>query len=122
MRVLNVPTCLLLLLTCVSSFTTHRYNPRFGVASTQKISLREITSLFSTDDTVEESESSEKSVSEPPAPVEPEGTSYPIDLPSPLLLSVSMVLAIAGTGKDRSFASLSAKFSQFLRLISICLF
>jgi hypothetical protein len=90
---------------------TNRYNPRFGVASTQKISLRESTSLFSSDD--KESESSEKSVSKPPAPVEPEGTSYPIDLPSPLLLSVSMVLAIAGTGKDRYFATLSAKFHNF---------
>lgn len=30
---------------------------------------------------------------------EEEGTSYPIDLPSPLLLGASMVLAISGTGE-----------------------
>lgn len=31
---------------------------------------------------------------------EEEGTSYPIDLPSPLLLGASMVLAISGTGEE----------------------
>ena len=30
--------------------------------------------------------------------MEPEGTSFPIDLPSPILLSISMILAIIGTG------------------------
>lgn len=103
MRVLKVPAILLLFLTCVSSFTTPRYNSRVGSVSTIKISLRERTSLFSADNQVEESESVEKSPIEPPAPVavEPEESPYPINLPSPILLSVSMVLAIAGTGKHK---------------------
>jgi hypothetical protein len=33
--------------------------------------------------------------------VEEETTSYPIDLPSPILLASSMVLAISSTGKKR---------------------
>ena len=32
--------------------------------------------------------------------MDPEGTSFPIDVPSPILLSVSMILAIIGTGKS----------------------
>jgi hypothetical protein len=32
--------------------------------------------------------------------VEEDGASYPIDLPSPLLLATSMVLAISSTGKE----------------------
>lgn len=41
----------------------------------------------------------------PPVAQEPEGTSYPLDIPSPILLSFSMILAIVGTGKKprRSF-------------------
>jgi len=34
----------------------------------------------------------------PPAPKEPEGTQYPIDLPSPLLLGSAMLSAIVSTG------------------------
>mmetsp|Transcript_42254 Transcript_42254/g.61934 ORF Transcript_42254/g.61934 Transcript_42254/m.61934 type:complete len:184 (+) Transcript_42254:81-632(+) len=33
-----------------------------------------------------------------PAPSEPEGTSYPVNLPSPILLASSMILAIASIG------------------------
>lgn len=32
-------------------------------------------------------------------PSEPEGTQYPINAPSPILLALSMVLAIVGTGE-----------------------
>ena len=35
------------------------------------------------------------------ATVEEETTSYPIDLPSPILLASSMVLAISSTGKKK---------------------
>lgn len=37
----------------------------------------------------------------PPTTKEPEKSSYPIDLPSPLLLASSMILAIVGVGKIR---------------------
>jgi hypothetical protein len=33
------------------------------------------------------------------APKEPEGTQYPVDVPSPILLGSSMILAIGVTGK-----------------------
>ena len=46
----------------------------------------------------------------PPAPVETSETSYPIDVPSPILLASSMVLAIIGVGKQQSLI-LSPKFS-----------
>eukprot|EP00978_Attheya_sp_CCMP212_P029279 scaffold103504_cov55-Attheya_sp.AAC.2 len=38
-------------------------------------------------------------VVEPVKPNEPEGSSYPLDVPSPLLLASSMVLAIGATGE-----------------------
>jgi len=47
---------------------------------------------------------------------EPEGTSYPIDLPSPLLLATSMILAIVGTGRSSDRYELLTMFTRQLTL------
>jgi hypothetical protein len=98
----------------VSSFVTPRYNGRFGVASYVCLGNQcgvqpQRTVLYSTEPQNDEessealqvaTETSDTSVAAPPQTSEPDGNSYPIDLPSPLLLSTSMILAIMGTGKD----------------------
>ena len=82
---------------------THAFTRNFqrnGIA-TASIPLSKSIKAFSTPpenngDAFADPLSSNKPVSSP----EPEGTSYPIDLPSPILLSSSMVLAIIGVGKQ----------------------
>jgi hypothetical protein len=96
---------LLLFFSCVSSFTVPRCQKRFGVVSKnigqQQLSFQR-TALFSSppgdEDKIDVVAPEATTTSAPPTPSEPEGTSYPIDLPSPLLLSTSMILAIIGTG------------------------
>ena len=114
MRVFATPACMLLLLTGVSSFITPRYDGRFGVASYVCLGNQcgvqiQRTVLYSTEPHNDEesseasqaaSKAADTSVAAPPKTSEPDGTSYPINLPSPLLLSTSMILAIIGTGKD----------------------
>ena len=103
MKVQAIIQCLFIAVASVASFTAPaRYNnQRKALGLHQKMSVNERTILFSTEES--ESEKSDKAVvpEQPSAPVaqEPESTSYPIDLPSPILLSVSMILAIIGTGK-----------------------
>jgi hypothetical protein len=56
------------------------------------------------DETISSQKKEEEAVvssSSSAATVEEETTSYPIDLPSPILLASSMVLAISSTGKKR---------------------
>lgn len=68
-----------------------------GAINKRGVSARRV--LFSSPiDDEAETASMETSASSP-APTEPEGTSYPINAPSPILLSASMLLAIVGTGK-----------------------
>ena len=96
MRPLQVYALLFLLVTGVSAFTAKHRNS--GIAPTSHKSFRPNKPLFSSEEpSFEESKTSESQIA-PPTPVEPEETSYPIDLPSPILLSASMVLAIIGTG------------------------
>lgn len=45
-----------------------------------------------------------------PSTPEPEGTSYPIDLPSPILLASSMILAIVGVGSGFDIFSDEPRF------------
>jgi hypothetical protein len=70
--------------------------------------------LFSTpgseDDTVSTTE--EPVPSSPPK--EPEGASYPIDLPSPILLSSAMLLGITSIGKLRGITT-------FLQAVGCCI-
>mmetsp|Transcript_33810 Transcript_33810/g.81982 ORF Transcript_33810/g.81982 Transcript_33810/m.81982 type:complete len:158 (-) Transcript_33810:102-575(-) len=51
----------------------------------------------------------ESSVS-PPTSNEPEGTQYPLNVPSPLLLASSMILAIVGTGSAFELVNPDPKF------------
>lgn len=48
----------------------------------------------------DEEEPAATAVEDPPAPT---GTEYPIDLPSPILLSTSMILAMVSTGEHQTF-------------------
>jgi hypothetical protein len=75
---------------------------------------RDATKLFSSDP--------EKTVTEPriePAaavstnnkPAEPEAAAFPLDVPSPILLASSMVLAIAGIGKFDACANIRRPIS-----------
>jgi hypothetical protein len=96
---------LLFFFSCVSSFAVPGCHQRFGVVSKnigqQQLSFQR-TALFSSppgdEDKVDVVAPKATTTSAPPTPSEPEGTEYPIDLPSPLLLSTSMILAIIGIG------------------------
>mmetsp|Transcript_14433 Transcript_14433/g.20341 ORF Transcript_14433/g.20341 Transcript_14433/m.20341 type:complete len:168 (+) Transcript_14433:193-696(+) len=98
-------------LSCMVVATTTAFAPAFTTLQrnrcsfpTTSTSCRQRPALFmSTEGEGEESSSSPVSEVTTPAPVpappaEPEGTKYPVNLPSPVLLATSMVLAIASTG------------------------
>ena len=115
MRNFIVPTLLLLLLIEVSSFTA---SPRALVLGQESLRKNVSPSLFSVDDS-STNESGDDVTTPPddsatiPAPVSEEEASYPIDLPSPLLLATSMVLAITGTGKHVPFLTSWASFYMY---------
>jgi len=85
--------------TLAFAFTTTSVANRFGVCMS-KTSIFPESKLFSNG---EDEPVSVEDVVETPAPPSPEAVksdsaAYPIDIPSPILLSTSMVLAIMGTG------------------------
>jgi hypothetical protein len=90
---------LLLLSTPVFSFTTNQRISHVTTTSRMHSSNRKVTPLFSTEP--EQNDMTDIPLPETSiaTPSEPEGTQYPIDAPSPLLLATSMVLAIVGTGE-----------------------
>jgi hypothetical protein len=85
---------LLSLSTPVFSFTSNQRISHVTTTSKMHSSNRKVTPLFST-----EPEQNEMDIPLPEKPSEPEGTQYPIEFPSPLLLGSSMLLAIMGTGE-----------------------
>lgn len=68
------------------------------IKSSRDFSPRSRSVLFSEPDDQDRRDPIEDSSIQKSISNEPESTSFPIDLPSPLLLSLSMVLAIIGTG------------------------
>ena len=87
------------------AFTSH-FHPR---ASAVSASTSKTTMVFSSPEDVEQEEGLDAfadplTANKAPVPDStPEGTSYPIDVPSPILLASSMVLAIIGVGKQQLF-------------------
>mmetsp|Transcript_13934 Transcript_13934/g.16862 ORF Transcript_13934/g.16862 Transcript_13934/m.16862 type:complete len:169 (+) Transcript_13934:70-576(+) len=83
---------------------------------TASISCRQQPALFmSTEGESEKSSSATPEAttpvpSPPVIPEEPQGTQYPVNLPSPLLLATSMVLAIASTGSVFELAGGNPQF------------
>mmetsp|Transcript_5402 Transcript_5402/g.7938 ORF Transcript_5402/g.7938 Transcript_5402/m.7938 type:complete len:173 (-) Transcript_5402:7-525(-) len=98
--------------------TTIQRNKRCNFPTTS-MSCRQRPALFmSTEGENEESSSAttpEATTTPVPAPPvavpdEPQGTQYPVNLPSPLLLATSMVLAIASTGSVFELAGGNPQF------------
>jgi len=113
----SVPLCLLLAVASVQAFVSPSSSSAFmrtqrqiGGASSSLTNAQILRTgnhgAFRPLQMSEEDSSSEDSsvsvdvpqVVEPVKPNEPEGSSYPLDVPSPLLLASSMVLAIGATG------------------------
>lgn len=89
------------------SESSHAFSSNFqrrASAVSASMSRSKTTAIFSTPPDGEESEgldafSDPLTANKPPVPDStPNGTSYPIDVPSPILLGSSMVLAIIGVG------------------------
>jgi hypothetical protein len=114
----SVPLCLLLAVASVQAFVSPSSSSAFmrtqrqiGGASSSLTNAQILRTgnhgAFRPLQMSEEDSSSEDSsvsvdvpqVVEPVKPNEPEGSSYPLDVPSPLLLASSMVLAIGATGE-----------------------
>lgn len=94
----------LILATALFSGSAHAFTSNFGQrASVVSVSAK-TTQIFSTPPENEEEQGLDAfadplTANKPPVPDStPEGTSYPIDAPSPILLASSMVLAIIGVG------------------------
>ncbi len=85
---------------------TSNFHRRASVVSIST-STSKTTKIFSTPPESEEEQGLDAfadplTANKPPVPdMTPEGTSYPIDAPSPILLASSMVLAIIGVGKQQ---------------------
>lgn len=97
----------LILATALFSGSAHAFTSNFGQrASVVSVSAK-TTQIFSTPPENEEEQGLDAfadplTANKPPVPDStPEGTSYPIDAPSPILLASSMVLAIIGVGKQQ---------------------
>eukprot|EP00980_Cylindrotheca_fusiformis_P028575 scaffold22612_cov138-Cylindrotheca_fusiformis.AAC.9 len=115
----------------VVSFTTtrtHQLHPRAShhhVVRTPPMS-KAIMPLFSSTDPNDDDFPDIPLV--PDTPSEPEGTQYPLDVPSPILLASSMVLAIVGTGSAFELVNPDPKFgfvtTAILTVVAIplCLF
>jgi hypothetical protein len=114
----SLPLCLLLAVASVEAFVSPSSSSAFmrtqrqlsGVSSSltnAQILRTGKHGAFRPLQMSEEDSSSEESsvsvdipqVAEPVKPNEPEGSSYPLNVPSPLLLASSMVLAIGATGE-----------------------
>ncbi len=88
------------------SGSTHAFSSNLGPVASVTTAQSRKTVAFSTPPENEEPDAFDLDAfadpltsNKPPAPVDTsEGTSYPIDLPSPILLASSMVLAIIGVG------------------------
>lgn len=108
-----VLACSLIFAIGLLSGSTHAFTTNFqkGAAVSPSVSSPSKTVIFSTPPESEEGSvpdafadplvSDIPQVSDPA----PEGTSYPIDVPSPILLASSMVLAIIGVGKQERLSS-----------------
>jgi hypothetical protein len=101
MSLLKFPALLALLLssTPVFSFTTNQKISHVTTTSRMHSSNRRVTPLFSTEPEQNDMTNIPLPETSIATPSEPEGTQYPIDVPSPLLLATSVVLAIVGTGE-----------------------
>ena len=99
----------LILAIALFSESTHAFNSNLGSVVSASLSTSRKTVVFSNLDEEAEPDAFELDAfadpltsNKPPAPARTsEGTSYPIDVPSPILLASSMVLAIIGVGKQQ---------------------
>ena len=100
----------LILATALFSGSTHAFTSNFHQRApvvSVSASTSKATKIFSTPPENEEEQGLDAfadplTANKPPVPDStPEGTSYPIDAPSPILLASSMVLAIIGVGKQK---------------------
>ena len=110
MRLLFLALCLSLYVAVGSSFVMPGSQGKHQTLVSAKI-MRQPQILFSTDpektnrngepdEVVQQPDTNAVSTDTPmSATTEEEGAPYPIDLPSPLLLASSIILAIAGVGK-----------------------